>query len=320
MNFLNIKMFYICTIIRKSTEAIFMGRNLLYTIILSFTLSSLVSAQRHEIGIQMGISNLVGDIGRTEYLFQPFIDGDFSQVGYPFYGGILYRMNFNPYQSVRASFGYNHIQFSDLVAKEYYRQNRGLRGTNSMMELNVLFEYNFLPINEEQKSMVSPYIFGGIGALLAENPQMVITHDFRRNAAGEAQEPIDAQDFATDYAYEASRKLTATVPFGIGLKYKFNYNWMIFTEVMFRPTFSDSIDYSVIDKNSIKNLFNKDILDETGAKSLLQTGEYYEEAQRRSEALRENRQVGNINSKDWVNSFTLGLTYSFGRPPCYCEE
>ncbi|MGZ5211062.1 MAG: DUF6089 family protein [Kaistella sp.] len=27
-----------------------------------------------------------------------------------------------------------------------------------------------------------------------------------------------------------------------------------------------------------------------------------------------------MNSKDWVNTISLGLTYSFGRPPCYCGE
>ncbi len=29
--------------------------------------------------------------------------------------------------------------------------------------------------------------------------------------------------------------------------------------------------------------------------------------------------LGNLNSKDWMNSMSLGLSYSFGGPPCYCQ-
>jgi hypothetical protein len=89
---------------------------------------------------------------------------------------------------------------------------------------------------------------------------------------------------------------------------------------MFRPTFSDSIDYSVIDDKDIKVTYNKDILSPGSTKSLLQESPYAQIAEQRFAELIENRQIGNINSKDWINSVTLGITYSFGRPPCYCEN
>ena len=38
-----------------------------------------------------------------------------------------------------------------------------------------------------------------------------------------------------------------------------------------------------------------------------------------TEEFLKNRQIGNINSKDWLNSISIGLSYSFGRPPCYCD-
>ena len=25
------------------------------------------------------------------------------------------------------------------------------------------------------------------------------------------------------------------------------------------------------------------------------------------------------NSTDWLNSLVIGVSYSFGRPPCYCK-
>ena len=42
-------------------------------------------------------------------------------------------------------------------------------------------------------------------------------------------------------------------------------------------------------------------------------------AEAKVDKLLKDRQIGNINSKDWVNSVSIGLSYSFGRPPCYCD-
>ena len=216
-------------------------------IIALFFINLFAHAQRHEIGIQLGTSNLTGDIGKTKYI-NPFPNSinNLANEGIPFYGAIMYRMNFNPYQSVRFRLAYNHIQFNDKYAQELYRASRGLYGTNSVYEASAIFDYNFLPVNEEQKSMLSPYIFGGISGLM-----------FNTTLEG--------------------NKFGFAIPFGAGLKYKFNYNWALFGEFMFRATNSDTLDYS--DENNL----------------------------------------GNLNSKDWMNSMSLGLSYSFGRPPCYCQ-
>ncbi len=298
----------------------FMQKKLIYTLIALFFISVGYKGQRHEIGVQLGMSNLVGDIGRTNYVLQKPVLDNIADYGIPFYGSILYRMNFNPYQTVRLNLGYNHIQFIDAYAKEQYRRNRKLWGTNSVVEADLIFEYNFFPVNDEQKSLVSPYIFGGVGAILASTPQLIVENDFRRDAGGTALAPTNVNDFETRTTYTSSKKLTMAIPFGIGLKYKFNYNWALFGEFMFRPTFSDSIDYSMVDDKSVKVTYNKDILAAgSNNKSLLQESPYKEIAEAKVAELLKDRQVGNINSKDWVNTVSIGLSYSFGRPPCYCE-
>ena len=297
-----------------------MQKKLIYTLIALFFISVGYKGQRHEIGVQVGMSNLVGDIGRTNYVLQKPVLDNIADYGIPFYGSILYRMNFNPYQTVRLNLGYNHIQFIDAYAKEQYRRNRKLWGTNSVVEADLIFEYNFFPVNDEQKSLVSPYIFGGVGAILASTPQLIVENDFRRDAGGTALAPTNVNDFETRTTYTSSKKLTMAIPFGIGLKYKFNYNWALFGEFMFRPTFSDSIDYSMVDDKSVKVTYNKDILAAgSNNKSLLQESPYKEIAEAKVAELLKDRQVGNINSKDWVNTVSIGLSYSFGRPPCYCE-
>lgn len=242
-------MFYICKnfVEWQNKEALQTMRAKTFCIVLPLLFSICVFAQKHELGIELGASNLVGDVGRTNFILQKPIhlfDKQMTYYGIPFYGGIVYRLNLNPYQTLRFNAGYEHVQFDDSYATELYRRNRKLWGTNSIFEFDALFEYNFLPVNEEQKSMLSPYIFGGVGLM---------------------------------YVTGGKKKSTQAIPFGAGLKYKFNYNWALSGNFTFRPTFSDNIDYSATNN------------------------------------------IGNLNSKDWVNSATLMLTYAFGRPPCYCR-
>lgn len=298
----------------------FMHKKFIYSFFALLFIAVSYKGQRHEVGVQLGMSNLVGDIGRTNYILQRPVLSNISDYGVPIYAGLLYRMNFNPYQSVRLNLGISNVQFIDALAKETYRRNRKLSGTNSIIEADIVFEYNFFPVNNEQKSLVSPYIFGGIGGLLASATKVTLENDFKRGPGGEAIAPTNDEDFSTTPTYQSGKQLTMAIPFGVGLKYKFNYNWALFGEFMFRPTFSDSIDYSVIDDKSVKQTYNKDIVVTGTTKSLLQESPYKEIADARTEAFLKSRQIGNINSKDWVNTVSIGLTYSFGRPPCYCEQ
>lgn len=285
----------------------------------SFFLCLVAHAQRHEIGIQLGTSSLVGDIGKTQYI-NPLPNNldNIANEGIPFYGSLFYRLNFNPYQSIRFTAAYSHIQFDDRYAQEQYRRNRRFSGSNSIYEASAIFEYNFFPVNEEQRSMLSPYIFGGISGIVFSSKQAVLYNDFFRDAAGDAIRPNSVEEFTTTPSYGSLKnKFSLAIPFGIGLKYKFNYNWAVFAEFMFRPTFTDGLDYSTLEASDVKLTYNREIT--SGNTSLLQTEPYLSEAKKRADNFIENNTVGNINSKDWANTISLGVSYSFGRPPCYCD-
>ena len=312
-------MFYICTNLKAGNipQLLMYKRKLLFIIFSVFLFSGL-SAQRHELGVRLGMSHLVGDIGRTNYIVQKPFGGNISDVGLPFYGGIIYRMNFNPYQTLRFDVGFSHIQFNDAYSKEDYRRQRGLKGTNSGLEGDVLFEYNFFPVNDEQRGLLSPYVFGGVGAMFYSIGRITFVNDFNR-VDDVAVYPTNSDNFTTIPEFSTVKNLTMSIPFGAGLKYKFNYNWALSGELMFRPTFSDGIDYSSINKKDTRLTYNKDIKPAGSTKSLLQEEPYLSVSKERAAAYLANRNLGNVNSKDWVNSITLSLTYSFGRPPCYCD-
>lgn len=239
-----------------------------FIILVSLLSHTNMSAQRHEVGVQIGTSSLVGDIGRTNFILQKPILGKTLDLGIPVYVGAIYRLNVNPQQSLRISAGYSNVQFSDLYAKENYRRIRKLYGSNSIYHADLTFEYYFFDINEEYKSKLSPYIFAGVGGMY---------HNIVK-----FQDVVDGKP-----VYNSAKKFTMDLPFGAGLKYKFNYNWAISGELTFRQSFSDEIDYSVVENAP--------------------------------EDVKAVRNIGNPNSNDWVNSATIILSYSFGRPPCYCK-
>lgn len=298
----------------------FMNKKLLFSFLAILGTMAGVKAQRNELGVRLGMSNLVADIGRTNYILQKPLDLDrMSEWGFPFYGGVLYRFNFNPYQTVRLDLGYNQVQFNDKVAKEEYRKNRNSYGKNNVYEASLMFEYNFFPVNNEQVSMASPYIFAGVGALMFDAPKATLVNDFRRDADGVAQAPLNELDFTTTPVYSTGTKTVMQIPFGVGLKYKFNYNWGIFAEATFRYTLTDQLDHSKILSKDVKSTYNADILDPSTGGSLLQSGNYYIVSKERENAFLGERNIGDSRSKDWMNTFSLGLTYSFGRPPCYCD-
>ncbi|EJL70872.1 type IX secretion system protein PorG [Chryseobacterium populi] len=297
-----------------------MNKKLLFSFLAVLGTMVSVKAQRNELGVRLGMSNLVGDIGRTNYILQKPLDLDrASEWGVPFYGGLLYRFNFNPYQTVRLDIGYNQVQFNDKAAKEDYRRNRNSYGKNNIYEASLMFEYNFFPVNNEQVSMVSPYIFGGIGALMFDAPKATLVNDFKRDQDGVAKAPTNELDFTTRAEYSLGTKTTMQIPFGLGLKYKFNHSWAIFAEATFRYTLTDQLDHSKILTKDVKSSYNGDILDPSTGGSLLQSGAYYIVSKEREAAFISERNIGDTKSKDWLNTFSLGLTYSFGRPPCYCE-
>ncbi len=282
--------------------------------------SALYSAQRYEVGFRVGHNSLVGDIGSSSYLAHfSSAKGSDIQMNTPYGGALVYRMNFNPHQTVRLDVGYTRVSFNDQSAKEQYRVNRKYFGTNEIFEAAIMGEYQFFPVNNEQQSMLSPYIFVGLGGMVADAPQISLNSDFRRDADGVAMLPSYSEDFVTTSSYGKVKKNIAYIPFGLGLKYKFNYNWSLNAELMFRATFTDGLDYSTVEDKDFKITYNKDIVDSSTGVSLLESQPYKSIAEERRKSFITGRKVGNLESKDWVNTMSLGLTYSFGRPPCYCD-
>ena len=111
-----------------------------------------MNAQIHEIGVFVGGSNYIGDVGATTYISpnQPAL-------------GILYKWNKNPRLAYRFSLNSAYYKANDLDSDDPSRNQRGYRFKNSIKEVSLGLEFNFFDFNlHEIKRKYTPYVHSGI--------------------------------------------------------------------------------------------------------------------------------------------------------------
>ena len=91
-----------------------------------------VTGQVYEVGITLGGSNYVGDIGSTNYINPNKLAGN-----------VFFKYNYNPRFAIRGTYSYLPIKGNDADAATNFRQNRGLYFSNTIHELSAGIEYNF---------------------------------------------------------------------------------------------------------------------------------------------------------------------------------
>lgn len=173
------------------------------------------TAQINEIGIFVGGSNYIGDIGPEYYI-------------YPnnFMGGVIYKWNMNPRIALRGTFTYAQISADDADATNLGRFNREpsqLSFSNSMKELAVGLEFNYFEYNlDDFRKSHTPYLLFEIVA-------------FNYKVATSETAPQE---------YQYKSKTSFAIPFGIGYKTKIFGDFAVALELRARYTFEDDLDYN----------------------------------------------------------------------------
>ncbi len=111
-----------------------------------------MNAQIHEIGVFLGGSNYIGDVGSTTYI----------SPNEPAFG-ILYKWNKSHRHAFRFSYTQSKIVANDLNSKEPARNLRGYRFENSIKEVSLGLEFNFFDFNLHNiERKFSPYVYSGL--------------------------------------------------------------------------------------------------------------------------------------------------------------
>lgn len=181
-------------------------------IILFSCLSSHCIAQINEIGVFVGGTNYVGDVGSTNYI-KP------NDAGI----GLIYKWNYNPRIAFRGTLTYLPIKGDDAYASNKVRQARGFSFSNKINELAIGMEFNFFEYDlSSQNKTQTPYILVELAAFNYQRVNNI-------NGNGVAS--------YTD-------KSSLAIPFGIGYKSKIYGKLAMAIEARFRYTFQDDIDYT----------------------------------------------------------------------------
>ena len=161
--------------------------------------------QEYEIGVSIGGTNYVGDIGSTSYINPNKLAGT-----------VFFKYNYNPRVALKATYSYLPIAGDDAKAGSNFRNNRDLRFPNTINEVALGLEFNFyeFDISSEDKSW-TPYI---LVELVAFN------YDIKTATANKS-------------------KTALALPIGIGFKSKLIGNLAFSLETKFRYTFEDDLDF-----------------------------------------------------------------------------
>jgi hypothetical protein len=175
-----------------------MKRTLWTLLFLYITIS--VNGQRNsDFGVFGGVSSYIGDINPGRLLYDPLPAG-----------GVFYRYNLHPRQSLRASFIYGGLRGNDLDFNNSFQRARAASFSGTVGEFAVQFEFNFFPYSTEGKRWnYTPYFAAG-GGIAFINTQA--------------------------YTY------VPVIPFSFGFKINIYKNIGLEAEYGFRKTFYDNFD------------------------------------------------------------------------------
>ena len=193
-------------------------------VIMSVLCYNLSYSQIYEVGVFVGGSNFIGDVGATNYISpkQPAIGG-------------VFKWNRSSRHSYRVSLTYAKLEGIDAKSDDPRRKQRGYSFETNLLEISAGMEFTFLDFDlHTAGNKTTPYLYSGISAANHDN--------FYFNNGTLISENTSS------WAYGILMVL--------GIKTRLNDNFVLAMEVGARYTFSDEIDGSIPDKPSLQSNFS----------------------------------------------------------------
>ena len=202
---------------------------MLLALLFSFGLSaqSIDFLRNSEVVLGGGVMNYIGDLNNQSVL-SPLHGA----------GSVGLRTRLDSRWAVRVE-----VAYGSISCEKDYIVRRNLSFRSDIFEFAALAEFNFRPFGPgATESAWTPYIFGGIG-VFHYNPMAQYT-DNEGNAQWVELQPLNTEGQGTSLYPE--RRPYALVqlcmPFGVGVKVRFNKTFSMTAEYGFRMTWSDYLD------------------------------------------------------------------------------
>lgn len=186
--------------------------NKVILVLISLFCFATTQAQINELGVFVGGSNFIGDVGSTTYI----------NPNSPAFG-LLYKWNTTPRHSWRFSYIQSKLESKDINSDEIRRITRGLSFQNTIKELSGGIEFNFFDFNiyNPLERKITPYVFTGLSLSF-----------------------YDSLFYKYGQAEFDSKQKTLALPIILGVKSNLTSNFVLGLEIGARYTFADDIDGS----------------------------------------------------------------------------
>ncbi|HHW58808.1 MAG: hypothetical protein WBL11_04845 [Bacteroidales bacterium] len=214
---------------------------------------------RHAIGLNLGVTNFLGDLGGGKSIGQPFIYDLDIQATRPLIG-ITYNYKIDKVNSLSTHLSFGYLRGDDAFTKNPIRNNRNLNFRSPIIELTEQYElilYNSLKGRETKRYKLRGvkgwtnyeiYAFVGIG-LFWFNPQGKAPDGKWHNL-----KPLCTEGQGLDPQRKPYHRLQFTIPYGVGFRYNTSREWSYGFAIAPRITFTDYID------DCSTTYFNNDII------------------------------------------------------------
>lgn len=179
----------------------------------------LASAQRYEVGVFLGGSNPISDVGSTYYVYP-------NQVAF----GGLFKWNFHQRMALRVQVNKSSLKGDDAQSDIPGKINRQFSFKSDLTELSVGAEFNFFRfrIKNLLDKPMTPYLYIGAAAFWHDDLY------FEKAVTP----PVEATD-------TTKRTLSYTFPVIFGVKKKITMRLILAGEVGFRYTLTNNLDGSL---------------------------------------------------------------------------
>lgn len=181
-------------------------------------------SQIYEVGLFIGGSNFIGDVGATNYISpkQPVIGG-------------IFKWNRSRRHSYRLSLLYAKLEGIDSKSDDPRRQQRGYFFESNVLEISAGMEFTFLEYDlHDGKKNYTPYLYTGITATNHDN--FYFNNDVQTNVGGSSWD--------------------LGIPMVLGFKMNLNASFVLALEIGARYTFTDALDGSFPESAELQPLYS----------------------------------------------------------------
>lgn len=204
--------------------------------------------ERKEVLLGGGVSNFLGDLGGLNRVGTHYSYADLELVLTSPSGSLGYRYRLNKRFASRTEFSYLQVKGDDKLTLEKYRHNRNLNFKSNIFEFSTVVEISLSFDRHGNRYHIKKTMFRRYKQYSSYYYAFVGVGGFYFNPKANYQGTwYNLHDLSTEGeglpgGVKKYRRVSVSIPIGIGLRYRINDRFTLGLEYNFRKTFTDYID------------------------------------------------------------------------------